>query len=227
MRRSYSMKLMFPWNAIACASLITCMNVDAAESWTSFAPPSSGSVNKSLYGELPWRTGSSFTDNTFNIRYAPSAEVVKESKFTNTSKPKRVSVNPWKYSSRWNSVGSYSKNERPWGNIPNEKPDRNKKKSQQVSYQQWNIYPAYNAGRDTLLSNGGYGMNNVGLTSLQFTSSVVTPMLYPGGLYADNLYMGGYGYPGVYPGGLYGPNLYNHRYRGLYPYPGIGRFGRW
>jgi len=125
------------------------MNVDAAESWTSFAPPSSGSVNKSLYGELPWRTGSSFTDNTFNIRYAPSAEVVKESKFTNTSKPKRVSVNPWKPSSRWNSVGSYSKNERPWGNIPNKKPDRNKKKSQQVSYQQWNIYPAYNAGRDT------------------------------------------------------------------------------
>ncbi len=226
------MTLMFPRYAMVCATLIACMNVNAAESWTSFAPPSSGTnfsgfENKSLNSELPWRTGNSFSDNTFNIRYAPSNETEKGSESINRSRPKRVSVNPWKPVSRWNNIGSYTNNERPWGNIPNEKPDRNKKKSQKVTYQQWNAYPAYNAGSDRFLSNGGYGMSNVGLTSLHFTSSVVTPMLYPGGLYADNLYPGGYGYPGVYPGGLYGPHLYNRHYRGMYPYPGMGRFGRW
>ena len=234
MTRGYNVKLMSPkyiTRVIACVTLIACTNIYAAESWTSFAPPTEGAYssstdNKPLSGALPWKTGNSFSDNTFDVRYAPSTEVATNRK--STSKTNRVSVNPWKPTSRWNSVGSYASNERPWGNIPNEKPDRNKKKSQQVTYEQWNTYPEYKAGRDTFLSNVGYGMQNVGLTSLQFTSSVVTPMLYPGGIYSDNLYSGGgYGYPGIYPGGLYGPHLYNHRYRGLYPYPGVGRFGRW
>ena len=215
----------FSATLIACASFLMISSVNATESWTSFAPPSHNTPSTestTIEGDLPWKSGSSFSDNTFQLRYAPSSETVKGSE-TITSKPKRVAVNPWKPTSRWNNHGSYTTNVRPWGNVPDEKPDRNKKKSQEVTFEQWNAYPEYQSNGDPFLSNGGYGMHNVGLTSVLFTSTVVTPTLYPGGLYDYSLY------PATYPGGLYGPVLYNNHYPYSYgyPYPGLGRLGHY
>ncbi|MCW9012783.1 MAG: hypothetical protein OQL06_03295 [Gammaproteobacteria bacterium] len=212
------MKLMFTKQvAISTAlmsfcSLVIVTDVHARESWTSFAPPAPFTEAENDI-DKNWRTGQKF-NVTNELRYAPKSALDefdrKEKDFR--SKPKRVSVNPWKTNGNFNSSSSFTNGKRPWGNVPAKKRESHIKPLPDMSSGH-RILPDNGLTQSRLLPIGG-------LTGLG--GSYPGPGGFLGGYYPGSIYsFAGRRLPGFGRG--YGFNPY-----GLYPFSGPGGpFGRW
>ena len=192
----------------AICSLVMSEDAKANESWTTFAPPAPYSESDNDI-DRNWRTGRKF-NVTNELRYAPRTET--EDLYRNEkdfkTKPKRLSVNPWKSNGSFKSSSSFVNGKRPWGNVPDKKRERHIKPLPDMSTGH-RIRPDTALTQSPLLPIGGLGGSYL-------------PGGFLGGYYPGSIYsLAGRRVPGLGYG--YGMNPY-----GLFPYYGLGGLpGRW
>ena len=147
---------------------------DSKLGFSEFSPPSgSAQFKKNLKGRQ-WVSGRSFNEQN-KVRYSP-----------------RVSKNPWKpirSSFHKKTFGG----KRPWGNVPDRKPEASNMKLHDQRFKQWI------GQRDLSYRNNAYSYSGLG-----YSNPLITPPIYPGAI----LNSGRYGRVNPYTGLFNAPRFW-------------------
>ena len=161
---------------VSCVFSVTSVNAndwqegyDSKLGFSEFSPPSGTLHFKKNIKDRQWVSGRSFNEQN-KVRYSP-----------------RVSKNPWKplrSSFRKETFGG----KRPWGNVPDRKPESSNMKLHDLRFKKWIeqqdlSYRNNPYGRSGQPFSGAYGYPGLG-----YSNPLITPPIYPGAILNSGRY---------------------------------------